>query len=263
MNDMKNNMSLELVNSWLEKLHAMSTQAKNTYIDIIIDQAGMQSPLIPALRTLGTDINWFSLFSGMPEDAFLNDSPLLIRFKWDNDVHVILLTEILAHHYHSSRILVVISLLPFDTLARFLQALVEFNWENQTGILRFYDPRIFPELIKHVLNVQEGRYFSQLAYMWSWIDKDGEMSWLQGDFFTDIEEVDPPTLTIDSKQLTKIGCISDALQSMSLSEFENPHLTREENFTLLYTLSLQAYESDFIGNTNDYILQHLPKLPTS
>ncbi|WBA59016.1 MULTISPECIES: DUF4123 domain-containing protein [unclassified Providencia] len=255
---MKNNESQELANSWLEKLHSMSVQAQNSYIDIIIDQAGMQSPLIPALRTLDTDINWFSLFTGLPEEAFIDDSPLLIRFKWDNDLHVILLTEILAHHYHSSRILVVISLLPFDTLARFLQALIEFNWENRTGILRFYDPRIFPELIKRVLNVQEGRYFSQLAYMWSWIDKDGEMSWLQGDFSTDIEKLTPPTLTIDSKQLTKIGCISDAIKLMSLTNFENPHLTREENFELLYSLSLQAYESDFIGNTNDYILQNLP-----
>ena len=263
MNEITNRVSNELVGAWVEKLQSMSAQAKNTYIDIIIDQAGLPQSFIPALKMLGDDIKWFSLFTNMPEEVFIQDSPLLIRFNWDNDVHVIYLTEILAHYYHSSRILVAISLLPFDSLARFLHALVEFKWENQTGILRFYDPRIFPELIKFVLSDEEGRYFSQLAYMWNWIDKDGEMSWLKGDFFTDVEKQTPPTLTIDSKQITKIGCISDAIKLMSLAAFDNPHLTREENFALLYSLSVQAYESDFIGDTSTYILQHLPARPAS
>lgn len=256
-------MTKQLVDLWLEKLRSMSAQAQSTHIDIIIDQAGLQQSLIPALNMLGDDIKWFSLFTDMPEEVFIEDSPLLIRFKWDNDSHVIFLTEILAHYYHSSRILVAITLLPFDTLTKFLHALVEFKWENQTGILRFYDSRIFPELIKHILNEDEGRYFSQLVYMWNWIDKDGEMRWLQGDFFTDVEKQTPPTLTLDSNQLTKIGCISDAVRLMFLSDFENPYLTREENFDLLYTLTLQAYESDFIGNTDDYVLQHLPAFTTA
>ncbi|EJD6367871.1 DUF4123 domain-containing protein [Providencia huaxiensis] len=263
MNNIPNRVSNELVGAWLEKLRAISAQAQNTHIDIIIDQAGLSQSFIPALKMLGDDIKWLSLFTGMPEEVFIEDSPLLIRFKWDNGMHVIYLTEILAHYYHSSRILVAVSLLPFDSLAKFLQALVEIKWENRTGILRFYDPRIFPELIKHILNENEARYFSQLAYMWNWIDKDGEMRWLEGTFFIDVEKQTPPTLTLDINQLTKIGCISDAVRLMFLSDFENPHLTREENFDLLYTLTLQAYESDFIGNTDDYVLQHLPAFATA
>lgn len=261
MNKIPTRVSDELVNAWIDKLRSMCAQAKNKYIDIIIDQAGLPQSFIPGLKMLGDDIKWFSLFSNMPEEVFIEDSPLLIRFQWDNDLHIIYLTEILAHYYHSSRILVAISRLPFDPLAKFLHALVEFKWDNQVGILRFYDSRIFPELIHSVLSEEESRYFTQLVYIWHWIDKDGEMRSLRGNFFTSIEEQTPPSLTINTQQLTRIGCISDAIELITLDEFKNPHLTHEANFALLYALLVEAYESDFIGDPKDYVLQHLPVLP--
>ncbi len=256
MNNTINASTIELTSLWFDKLKSISSDAKLNHIDIILDQAGFEQSIIPALIKIDEALNWFSLLTGMPEEGYIEQGPLLIRFEWNKPSHVILLKELLEHYYYSHRILAASSRLPFEKLSSSLLALSEIEWGNQSGLLRFYDTRIFPELIKSVLTKEQSTYFSNLVYIWGWIDRDGEMSWLQGNYHPDVEKQTSPTIKFSDKQFSYIGCISDIAELMKLENFIDNNLNQEENFSALYSLSLQAHESDYLGDIENYILQH-------
>lgn len=245
--------SKEITDQWIKQLKLISEKTHLDYLDIVIDQAGLENPIVPALIKMDNDIRWFSLFTNMPEEGFLEQAPLLIRIEWQKNTHVILLEELFELFYSEPRLLITSSPLPFNMLSNFLLSLSEIEWGLKSALLRFYDTRVFPTLLKNILTPEQKKMFTDITFIWGWLDKDNEMSWALGTYHPEIEEQSFSKMEFNDDQINKIGCISDAIELMSYSEFNNPALTQEDNFNYLYQLAVQANDSDFLGTVEEYI----------
>lgn len=82
------------------------------------------------------------------------------------------------------------------------------------------------------------------------------MSWLLGSYHPEIEDKSFPIMQFNDAKINKIGCISDAEELRSYSEFNNTSITQEENFNHLYNLAIQANNSDHLGTIEEYIRKH-------
>lgn len=240
----------------MAQLQAISTQAHLDYIDIIVDQAGLEQPLIPALIKREKTLHWFSFFTDKPEEELLEQAPIMIRFRWAEPTHLILLEEILTLIYASPRAIMLFSPLPFDVLSKVLQALSDVQWGEQSCLFRFYDPRIFPELMNTILTKKQCQQFHRLVYSWGWIDRDKQLRWLLGEYvINNLDEIDL-TIVLSDKQFSLVGYISDVEELMEKQEFINPELNLEQNFIALYDLARQCEESQFIGHLSTFITEN-------
>lgn len=248
--------SKEITTQWINQLKLISEKTHLDYIDIIIDQAGIENPIVPALIKMDNDIRWFSLFTNMPEEGFLEQAPLLIRIEWNKSTHLILLEELFELLYSEPRLLITSSPLSFNMLSTFLLSLAEVEWEFKSCLLRFYDTRVFPTLIKDILTPEQQKRFTDITFIWGWLDRDNDMSWLLGSYHPEIEDKSFSIIQFNDEQINKIGCISDAEELRSYSEFNNTSITQEENFNHLYHLAIQANNSDYLGTVEEYIRKH-------
>ncbi len=255
MNNPNNTLSIDIKTQWIQQLKIVTEHNKLEYIDIIVDQAGLKESIIPALNKFEDQISWFSLFTDFPEGGRIEQSPILIRIEWKIASHVIWLEKLLDHLYQEPRLLILSSPLPFSMLADFLNTLSEAEWGLQSCLFRFYDPRIFPELMVKILTKEQRHYFSDLAFVWGWLDRDQEMNWMLGSYHPDIEGKNIPALQLTDSQISQLGCISDATRLMVFEDFYDPTLSIEQNFSALYSLALQASENNYFGDFANYVRQ--------
>ena len=68
--------------------------------------------------------------------------------------------------------MLLISPMPFDVLAKSLQGLSQLEWGGQSGLLRFYDPRVMPEVLASVLSPEQKEQFLRVTLFWSWLNRD-------------------------------------------------------------------------------------------
>ncbi|MDC9769044.1 DUF4123 domain-containing protein [Proteus mirabilis] len=252
--------SKDITMQWIKQLKLITEKTHLDYIDIIVDQSGLEPPIVPALIKMDNEIRWFSLFTNMPEEGFLEQAPLLIRIEWNKSTHLILLEELFELLYSEPRLLITSTPLPFNMLSTFLLSLSEVEWGFKSCLLRFYDTRVFPTLIKNILTTEQQKRFTDITFIWGWLDRDNEMSWLLGSYQPDIEEQSFPIMQFNDEQINKIGCISDAEELMAYTEFADLSITKEKNFTQLYQWAIQADNSDFIGTLEEYIRNHTAKV---
>ncbi|OAT23514.1 DUF4123 domain-containing protein [Proteus myxofaciens] len=260
MNNISQIPSKEITEQWINQLKLITEKTHLDYIDIIIDQAGLNESIVPALSKMENEIRWFSLFTNMPEEGFLDQAPLLIRIEWDKKTHLILLEELFELLYSQPRLLITSSPLPFNMLSTFLLSMSEIEWGFKSGLLRFYDTRVFPILLKDILTSEQQKHFTDITFIWGWLDQDKEMSWLLGNYNPAIEDNSLPIMKFNDEQISKIGCISDSIELLSYSEFFNPKLNKEQNLARIYNLALKSMGSEFVGPLEKYIRKYHPNV---
>ncbi|CAM4003573.1 DUF4123 domain-containing protein [Rahnella bruchi] len=236
---------------WLSQAENLCVRAGQGHIDVVVDQAGWPSPLLEALRHLDPPVSWHSLFEGTPEEALADQSPLLMRLHWSIWQHKAWLSELMLHFQGTPRLLLAITPLPFEQLTQHLHTLADIRWGEQTGLLRFYDTRIFPLLFSHVLTPEQQSAFSHLALLWSWQDRDQKIVWKAGTYAPGnmlLEKPEP--LSVEDTQIELLGCITDAQNLMP--QFERGSLAREQHFSRCFDVALDASRNGYFGELVNY-----------
>jgi hypothetical protein len=103
---------------------------------------------------------------------------------------------------------------PFEALARHLGRCLEARLGGVTGLLRYYDPRLFPLLFSHVLHPEQQQHWLRPAVFWSWLDRDGQGQRLAGtdDIPGPLERFEP--IELSDHQVDILGCASDVTLGM-------------------------------------------------
>ncbi|WP_460120902.1 DUF4123 domain-containing protein [Pseudomonas sp. S2_C03] len=205
-------MTSSISDTWLEQLKSSCAEASITCLDIIIDQAG-GAPMLSSVLSVEPALPWQSLFTGLPEASAEDLAPLLVRVDLAQPLQRQWLKGLIQFLNNRSQLLVLASCWPFEVLAENLGQCLEARHAGRLGLLRYYDPRIFPLLFSHVLQVDQQQVLLRPALFWSWLDIDGEPRWLMGNpdrppsphNFTHIE--------LSDVQLQAFACICDALQA--------------------------------------------------
>lgn len=243
---------------WLAQAEFLSLNAGLGYIDVIIDQAGSDKPVVDALKQLSPTARYGLLFEETPEEGMVNDSPLLVRLFWSEWQHRALITEIMHYFANTPRLILLISPLVFDELKNHLCHLTQFRWGEQSGILRFYDTRIFPVLFSHVLSEEQQFAFTRIAFYWGWQDRDVSQVWKQGKLGPESQLLPAPeVINLNDEQIEIIGCLSDA--EMLSREHQKAGVTPECNFQNFFKVALVASQQGFLGDLKDYIKEYQEK----
>nr|WP_232917002.1 DUF4123 domain-containing protein [Pseudomonas corrugata] len=246
-----------MASKWQDQIEHVCAAADVSRVDLLLDQTDWNNCAVPALKQIRPEIPWRSLFSGTPEENLLEQAPLLMRLNLAHWQHRAWLEQLMTHCATDARLLVAISPLPFDALSHALQALSQMKWGGQTGLLRFYDPRIFPLLISSILSDEQRTHYLLPVSYWTWLDRDNQSQWRRGaSQARDSIEV-PPFVELSDEQCDLIGCISDAQQMLNGGEFEHLEDSKEERFALLYRLVVQASKENCFGDFVGYVKQHV------
>ncbi len=243
---------------WQEHIERACASVGLQQVNVLLDQADWNNCAVPALKMLRPQVPWFSLFSGTPEENLLDQAPLLMRLNLTHWQHKAWLEELLTQCATEARLLVVISPLPFDTLSQALQALSQVKWGARTGLLRYYDPRIFPLLTSAILTDNQRTEYLQAVNYWGWLDRDDQPQWLQGNCLGYHAEIEvKPFLNLSDQQGELIGCIGDAQKLLDEGDFDDLEATRELRFAALYSIVVQAHQENHLDNLTEYARQKL------
>lgn len=235
------------LDTWLGLLEDTCTQAGTGHLDIIVDQAGSEAPLLPSVLSVEPALAWHSLFSGLPEASAEALAPLLIRVELGQPLQRRWLMGLMAHLDSSSQLLALVSTWPFEALAEHLGQCQEVRNGGCLGLLRFYDPRLFPLLFSHVLQPEQHQPWLHPAVCWSWLDRDGLPRQLPGapgapdrlDSFVPIE--------LNDDQLDTLCCASDATLAMVRLKADFPSAWgAERRFQSCYAAMLDASKSGLL-----------------
>lgn len=233
--------------AWIELLEASCAQVSITCVDIILDQAGNDSPLLPSVLSVEPALPWYSLFTGLPEAGAEELAPLLVRVDLAQPLQRQWLIGLVQALTGRSQLLVLASLWPFQALAEHLGRCLEVRNGGYLGLLRYYDPRLFPLLFSHVLESEQQQPLLSPAVFWSWLDRDGRPNCLLGragmpestEAFTPVE--------LSDSQLEIFSCASDAAVAMvSLADDLPSQWSAEQQFQACYAAMLDATQAGLL-----------------
>ncbi len=243
---------------WQNQIEHVCATVGIQQVDLLLDQAAWNNCAVPALQQLRPEAPWFSLFTGTPEENLLDQAPLLMRLDLAHWQHKAWLEELMTHCAADARLLVAISPLPFEVLSNALQALSQMKWGGQAGLLRYYDPRIFPVLMSSILTREQRAEYLQITCYWGWLDRDNQPQWLQGNCLTHQNDIEVrPFVDLSDQQCELIGCIGDAQKLLHGGKFDHLEESQERRFALLYPLAVQASQENYFGDLNEYMKQKL------
>jgi hypothetical protein len=240
-------MTNDLRRTWIELLEVSCAQVPITCLDIIIDQAGSDSPLLPSVLSIEPALPCYSLLTGLPEAGADELAPLLVRVDLGQPLQRQWLVGLMQALGGRSQLLVLASLWPFQALAQHLSRCLEARHGGYLGLLRYYDPRLFPLLFSHVLEPEQQQPLLRPAVFWSWLDRDGLPRRLSG--VADTHEVpdDITVLELSDSQLETLSCASDATVAMvSLAEALPSDWSAEQHFDACYAAMLDATEAGLL-----------------
>ncbi|MNE58631.1 hypothetical protein D3C80_1536720 [compost metagenome] len=103
---------------------------------------------------------------------------------------------------------------PFPMLAEHLGRCIEALNGGCLGILRYYDPRLFPLLFSHVLTPEQQQAWLQPALFWSWLDRDGLPQHLLGAAHSPVIDDSFTPLELSDSQVDVLCCAGDATIAM-------------------------------------------------
>lgn len=244
---------------WLEQIEQVCARVEVQEVDLLLDQAGWSKCAVPGLQQLSPKAPWFSLFTGMPEEKLLEQAPLLMRLDLTIWQHRAWLEELIEHGAFEARLMVLVSSMPFGELSHALQALLQMQWGERAGLLRFYDPRIFPVLMNSILTSEQRAEFLRVACFFGWLDRDNQLQWLPGTRLRDQSGVKvSPFVSLSNEQCAGIMSIGAAQELLNGGEFDHLDGDQEQRFNLLYSLMVQAKQQSFVGDLSDYVRRNLP-----
>lgn len=234
-------MSAVSRSTWIELLEVSCTEVSVTCLDLIIDQAGSESPLLPSVLSVEPALPWYSLFTGLPEDAASELAPLLVRVDLTQPLQHQWLIGLVQALKGRSQLLVLASFWPFQALAEYLGRCLEVRNGGYLGLLRYYDPRVFPLLFSHVLEPEQQRWLLCPAVLWSWLDRDGIPKQLKGRTDAQALPEDFMPIELSDSQLETLCCASDATTAMvKLADALPPGWSAEQHFQACYAAMLDA-----------------------
>lgn len=248
---------------WIQTLGDLGASAGVRHVDLLFDQVGADVSILPALRVIHPRLEWFSLFSGTPEETLLTHAPILMRLHLDEWRHKAWLEEMLEHFHAQPRLMLLLSPMPFPALAKALQALSQLEWGGLTGILRFHDPRLLPELLARVLDEPQRQRFLQTALYWSWRNLDQQLAWQPGTYLTGQPEDENPTaLVFTDEQYDRLGNVSAAHRLLDIPKSNFPDWPNEQCFALCYEWVMDAGRDNYFGDLRAYALKRLALMDT-
>ncbi|MNC06712.1 hypothetical protein D3C75_542330 [compost metagenome] len=231
---------MEHIRNWLSEIEQTCRKINHHYIDILIDQCGMEFSVIPALSGFSSSLAWCSLYEGIPEDIYREDAPLLIRIDLDEPQQVQWLSELAREVALTAPLLLIVSPWPFSALAKWLRQCVDASHEGLPGIFRFWDTRIFPWLFNGILTAKAGAQLLRPALFWSWIDRDDNPAILAGKGAAYADEI-AQQITFSDAQFEAMMCLSDAILFLKAQHLpENIYPTKEELFSACFNAMLEA-----------------------
>lgn len=243
-------MTATHINTWLELLEAACAQVSTTHLNIIIDQAGSDAPLLPSVLGVDPLMPWHSLFAGLPEAGAEDLAPLLVRVDLAQPMQRQWLIGLMHNLDGRSQLLALASLWPFETLAEHLGRCLEVSNGGCLGVLRYYDPRLFPLLFTHVLQPDQQQPWLRPAVFWSWLDRDGIPQRQSGsaDATAIVAEFTPIELT--DSQVETLSCASDATLALAdMGEAFPRALGAEQRFQACYAAMLEATQAGLLVAT--------------
>lgn len=243
---------------WIAQVESLCGAANVGHVDVLIDQAAWDVSILPGLHLLQSSMPWFSLFSGMPEESLLTQAPILMRISLDNWRHKAWLEELIEQAGPLPRLMLLISPIPFDALAKTLQGLSQLEWGGQSGLLRFYDPRVMPTLLASVLNAEQKEQFLRVALFWTWLDRDQQPVWQPGTYRSNqLATATSTAIAMTDDQFDRLGSISDAHSLLGVAREKFPELSYEQCFACCYRVVLQASSENYFGDLKLYAKQRL------
>lgn len=234
-------MSTQAGTGWLNLLLRACEQAQTTYLHVIIDQAGCELPMRPSVLSVDPPLDWYSLFTGLPEEGAEDLAPLLVRVDLTQPLQKQWLLGLLQATSGLPVVMTLASSWPFAILAEHLGRCIEALNGGCLGLLRYYDPRLFPLLFSHVLTSEQQQAWLQPALFWSWLDRDCLPQHLLGQAQSPVID-DPFTpLELSDSQVDVLCCASDATAAMASLAAELPgEWGAEQRFRGCYSGMLAA-----------------------
>lgn len=194
-----------MTRQWIEEVAGACRTAGTDYLDVIIDQAGLDRSVIPALTVLA--LEWQSLYQGLPEEFIVDAAPLITRVNLD-DAHQMQWLQELSQQVP---LLGICSSWRFSALSAWLAQCTDILQEGRGGIFRFYDTRIFPLLFTHVLSEEQQQCLLRPALFWAWQDKDGLPRGMEGAGTPALRGERSHKIELSDRQLEYLCCISDVI----------------------------------------------------
>ncbi|MFG0683460.1 DUF4123 domain-containing protein [Pseudomonas sp. WSY_20] len=253
-------MSTQSATTWLNLLLCACEEAQTPYLHVIIDQAGCESPMRPSVLSVDPPLDCYSLFTGLPEEVAEDLAPLLVRVDLTQPLQRQWLLGLLNATNGLPVVLTLASTWPFSILAEHLGRCIEALNGGCLGLLRYYDPRLFPLLFSHVLTPEQQQPWLQPALFWSWLDRDGIPQHLLGAAQSpEIDEQFTP-LELSDSQVDVLCCAGDATIAMvSLAAQFPSDWGAEQRFRTCYSGMLAASTAGLLahGQREAHTLEHL------
>lgn len=171
-------LKTEQISDEFAKISGISAEL---YLYALIDHSGMPG-LVTQLTSAGQA--WISLFHGSNEESALSVAPILVAL----DIQAVtttgnqLLDWICERSTYSSSLLLLASPLRREELARRLTARLDAKLpDNVNVMLRYFDTRIFAELMS-VLDDSQKTEFLSPANQWWYVDRRGTLQTLAATF---------------------------------------------------------------------------------
>lgn len=152
--------------------HALKHANDSLYF--LIDHAGMPG-LHRELRK--ARFKWVSLFEGTKQASALSVAPLLICIGAASEAmrDDFFMRWVCERGKYSSSLLLIASPLPIRALATKLTARLDAQISEQMDVLlRYFDPRVFEQLMRS-LSIEQRTTFLSVANAWWFVDRTGEL----------------------------------------------------------------------------------------
>ena len=237
------------LDAWLALLVRSCEQAQTCCLDVIVDQAGGPTSVLPSAKAVEPPLPWRSLFAELPEAGAEHIAPLLLRIDLANPLQRQWFAGLLRNVKVESQILVLASHWPFPALADYLGRCLEARNGGYLGLLRYYDPRLFPLLFSHVLAPDQQQVLLRPAVFWSWLDRDGQPQRQVGIHDTPVAADEFCVLELSDNQVDSLGCASDATALLKRVPAQTGgQSSAQQCFQACYLAMLQATEAGLIGD---------------
>lgn len=166
--------------NWLEMLSEKAAEQRLPHLDLLVDATGAGYSL-HSLRELPAPPSQALLLTELPEAELAEQGPVLLRFDWHDPAQQAALAELVTALLPEQRLLALLSPWPFGRLTVHLTYHLEAEWNQgrSSGLLRFYDPRLFLAFCE-MLDPKQTRLFHAPAYAWYWLDRDQAWAQLAG-----------------------------------------------------------------------------------
>jgi hypothetical protein len=203
----------------------------------LVDHAGLPG-LAASLTESGAQ--WISLFESQDPDI-LSVAPLLVRIGTGQDGirQRRVVRWVVEHGTYASCIVLMASPLPPQRLAARLAARLEgLLPENMDILLRYFDPRVFEQLMV-VLSAEQKQAFLSVAEHWWFVDRRGQLQEVASKFARADNFVAPLELS--------------TVQEAGLIDASEPDQVAQ----MLQTGAPNDYQTVRLGERHDFALRHM------